>query len=56
MLTALEKAAQRKEPTASYVLAHPLFRYLANDARFLALKAGLIEQQAEIRTALAQVR
>ncbi len=56
VLTALEKAAQRKEPTASYVLAHPLFRYLANDARFLALKVKLTEQQAEIRTALAQVR
>ncbi|MFL6244968.1 MAG: protein kinase domain-containing protein [Thermoanaerobaculia bacterium] len=55
VLAALEKAAQRKEPTASYVLAHPLFRYLANDPRFLALKAKLTEQQAEIRTALAQV-
>lgn len=55
VLAALEKAAQRKEPTASYVLAHPLFRYLANDARFLALKVKLTEQQAEIRTALAQV-
>lgn len=56
VLAALEKAAQRKEPTASYVLAHPLFRYLANDPRFLALKVKLTEQQAEIRTALAQVR
>jgi Tfp pilus assembly protein PilF len=56
VLVALEKAAQRKEPTASYVLAHPLFRYLANDPRFLALKVKLIEQQAEIRTALAQMR
>lgn len=55
VLVALEKAAQRKEPTASYVLAHPLFRYLANDPRFLALKVKLTEQQAEIRTALAQV-
>jgi tetratricopeptide (TPR) repeat protein len=56
VLAALEKAAQRKEPTASYVLAHPLFRYLANDPRFLALKLKLTEQQAEIRTALAQMR
>jgi Tfp pilus assembly protein PilF len=56
VLVALEKAAQRKEPTASYVLAHPLFRYLANDPRFLALKVKLTEQQVEIRTALAQVR
>jgi tetratricopeptide (TPR) repeat protein len=56
VLEALDKAAQRKEPTAAYVLAHPLFRYLANDARFLELKTKLTEQQAEIRTALAQVR
>jgi serine/threonine protein kinase/tetratricopeptide (TPR) repeat protein len=53
---ALEKAAQRKEPTASYVLAHPLFRYLANDARFGKLRETLVAQQAEIRTALAQVQ
>jgi len=37
------------------VLAHPLFRYLANDPRFLELEAKLTEQQAEIRMALAQV-
>jgi serine/threonine protein kinase len=55
LLVALEKAAQRKEPTASYVLAHPLFRYLANDPRFLQLKGKLTEQQAEIRAALAQI-
>jgi tetratricopeptide (TPR) repeat protein len=55
VLAALDKAMQRKEPTAAYVLAHPLFRYLANDARFLELKTKLTEQQAEIRTALAQV-
>jgi tetratricopeptide (TPR) repeat protein len=54
-LSALEKAAQRKEPTASYVLAHPLFKYLANDSRFLALKVKLTAQQAEIRAALAQL-
>jgi tetratricopeptide (TPR) repeat protein len=56
VLASLEKAAQRKEPSASYVMAHPLFRYLANDPRFLGLKAKLTEQQAEIRTALAQLR
>lgn len=55
VLAALQKAAQRKEPTAAYVLAHPLFRYLANDPRFLELKAKLNEQQTEIQTALAQV-
>ena len=56
VLTALEKAAQRKEPSAAYVMAHPLFRYLANDPRFLALKVKLTAQQAEIRTALASMR
>jgi tetratricopeptide (TPR) repeat protein len=55
VLAALDKAVQRKEPTATYVLAHPLFRYLANDPRFLELKTKMTEQQAEIRTALAQV-
>ncbi len=54
-LSALEKAAQRKEPTAAYVMAHPLFRYLENDPRFQKLKETLVAQQAEIRTALAQV-
>lgn len=56
VMTSLEKAAQRKEPTAAYVLAHPLFRYLASDPRFVELKGKLTAQQAEIRTALAQVR
>jgi len=55
-IAALEKAAQRKEPTAGYVLAHPLFRYLESEARFIKLKETLLAQQAEIRTALAQVK
>ena len=56
VMAALEKAAQRKEPTAAYVLANPLFKYLENDARFATLRETLIAQQAEIRTALAQVK
>jgi tetratricopeptide (TPR) repeat protein len=56
VLAALEKASQRKEPTASYVLANPLFQYLASDPRFLKVKERLTAQQAEIRTALAQLR
>ena len=55
VLAALDKAVQRKEPSAAYVIAHPLFRYLANDPRFLELKGKFTEQQAEARTALAQV-
>ena len=56
VLASLEKAVRRKEPTASYILANPLFKYLENDARFTKLRATLIEQQAEIRTALLQVK
>ncbi|HYI10598.1 MAG TPA: protein kinase [Thermoanaerobaculia bacterium] len=56
LLAALDKAAKRKEPTAAYVLAHPLFRYLGSDPRFQALQTKLGEQQAEIRTALGQVK
>jgi tetratricopeptide (TPR) repeat protein len=55
VMGALEKAAQRKEPTAAYVLASPLFRYLASEARFVKLKETLAGQQTEMRTALAQV-
>jgi tetratricopeptide (TPR) repeat protein len=55
VIDSLERAAQRKEPTAAYVLAHPLYRYLENEARFQKLRETLVAQQAEIRTALAQV-
>lgn len=56
VIDSLEKAAQRKEPTAAYILANPLFKYLENDARFAKLRTKLTEQQAEIRIALAQVK
>jgi hypothetical protein len=52
-VTALEKAAARKEPSMAYVMANPLFRYLANDPRFAKLKETLSGQQAEVRAALA---
>jgi tetratricopeptide (TPR) repeat protein/tRNA A-37 threonylcarbamoyl transferase component Bud32 len=55
-LASLEKAVQRKEPTAGYILASPLFRYLQNDPRFASVRESLIAQQGEIRTALAQVK
>jgi hypothetical protein len=55
VLDSLEKAAARKEPTGSYVLASPLFRYLQNDARFMQVANAFKAQQEEIRTALAQV-
>ncbi|HEX2123936.1 MAG TPA: protein kinase, partial [Thermoanaerobaculia bacterium] len=55
-LAALEKAAQRKEPTAAYVLSNPLFRYLENEPRFQVVREAFVAQQSEARTALAQVR
>jgi tetratricopeptide (TPR) repeat protein len=56
VIASLEKAAQRKEPTAAYVLAHPLFRYLENDPRFQKVRDTLAAQQTETRTALAQLK
>jgi tetratricopeptide (TPR) repeat protein len=56
VLESLEKAAARKEPTAAYVLAHPLFRYLDSDPRFQKVRETLTAQQAEIRGALARLR
>jgi tetratricopeptide (TPR) repeat protein len=56
VLASLEKAARRKEPTAAYVLANPLFKYLENDERFAAVRDDFTAQQAEVRTALAQLK
>ena len=56
VISSLEKAVQRKEPTAAYILANPLFKYLDTDSRFVKVRAALTGQQAEIRTALAQVK
>jgi hypothetical protein len=55
VLDSLEKAAAKKEPTGSYVLANPLFRYLQNDGRFMKIAGDFKGQQEEIRTALGQV-
>ncbi|HYM62475.1 MAG TPA: protein kinase [Thermoanaerobaculia bacterium] len=55
VIASLEKAVQRKEPTASYLLANPLFRYLASDGRFQKVRAQIEAEQGEIRNALAQV-
>ena len=56
VLQSLEKAAERGEPTAAYVLAHPLFRYLSNDPRFQKLTTALSSQQTEIRAALSRMQ
>ena len=52
---ALDRAAARKEPTASYVLSNPLFGFMQSDARFSKLREALRAQQNEIHTALAGV-
>lgn len=51
-LDALGRAAARQEPTASYVLANPLFAFLHSDARYSQLAGLLARQQADIRAAL----
>ena len=53
VIDALDKASQRKEPTISYVLIDPLFRYLDSDARFQAVRTKLAADQTEMRNALA---
>ena len=55
VLTSLEKASARKEPSAAYVLANPLFRYLGSEPRFQKVRTGLAAQQDEVRKALAVV-
>lgn len=55
VLDALGRAAERKEPTASYILHNPLFSFLATDERFQTLRATFTAQQTEIRNALAAV-
>jgi hypothetical protein len=56
VVAALQKAAQRKEPSAGYVLSNPLFRYLENDAKVQKVRAEFAKQQEETKTALAQLR
>jgi Tfp pilus assembly protein PilF len=55
-INAIEQAARRKEPSAGYILANPLFRYLQNDSRFQKVREDLVAQQEETRAALAQMR
>jgi Protein kinase domain len=54
-LDALERAAARKEPTASYILSSPLFRFLASEPRFAKVREALTSEQNEIRAALANI-
>jgi hypothetical protein len=55
-LTALERAAERKEPTAGYVLTNRLLAsLLASEPRYLNVREKFAAQQTEIRAALANV-
>src|SRR5436190_816995 len=55
-LAALQKAAQRKEPSAAYILANPLFGYLANEPKFQSVRDQFTKQQDETKAALAQIK
>jgi hypothetical protein len=55
-LAALERAAERKEPTAGYVLTNRLLAgLLASEPRYLKVREKFAAQQNEIRAALANV-
>jgi serine/threonine protein kinase len=55
VVASLQSADSRREPTISYVLADPLFSFLASDAKYQAVRATLTSRQDEIRAALAQI-
>jgi tetratricopeptide (TPR) repeat protein len=55
VVASLQSADNRREPTISYVLADPLFSFLASDAKYQAVRAALTSRQDEIRAALAQI-
>ncbi|HEY2828956.1 MAG TPA: protein kinase, partial [Thermoanaerobaculia bacterium] len=55
VVSSLQSADNRREPTISYVLADPLFSFLASDAKYQAVRAALTARQDEIRAALAQI-
>lgn len=56
VLDSLEVAVKNGEPTGTYVLNNPLFRYLRTDARFRRIEASIQARQLAIRNALADVR
>jgi hypothetical protein len=54
-ITALDTAVARKEPSAAYVLANPLFAYLASDAKFQKTHERLLTEQKEFQAAMSNV-
>jgi tetratricopeptide (TPR) repeat protein len=55
VIASLEKAADRREPTAAYILNDPLFAYLGSDATFMGVRDTITKRQQEIQAALAQI-
>jgi hypothetical protein len=55
VISSLEKAAERHEPTSSYILADRLFAYLGSDAKFMSVRGTIAARGDEIRAALAQI-
>jgi tetratricopeptide (TPR) repeat protein len=55
VIASLQKAADRREPTAAYILNDPLFAYLGSDATFLSVRDTISKRQQEIQAALAQI-
>ena len=53
VIDSLEAAVSRAEPSGSYILNNPLFRYLDNDGHFRKIKASILAQQLEIKNQLA---
>lgn len=55
VLGALQQVADHGEPTMTYIVTHPLFAYLRNDADFIQVRARLLSDREAIRAALAQI-
>jgi predicted Zn-dependent protease len=55
VIASLQRAGDRHEPTISYILADPLFSFLASDAKYQAVRSALTDRQNQLRAALAQI-
>ncbi|HEX3580581.1 MAG TPA: protein kinase, partial [Thermoanaerobaculia bacterium] len=55
VIASLQRAGDRHEPTISYILADPLFSFLASDAKYQAVRSELTDRQNQLRAALAQI-
>lgn len=55
VMESLKSLASSGEATLSYTLSNPLLRYLEVEAEYQALRAGLEQKRAELRSALQQL-